>query len=259
MYETLLIEKKDKAFRITLNRPDKRNALTPTMLVELERALGEADSDPEVACVVLRGSGDKAFCAGADLGGMAGDVSSYGRFEAQGLFPKLFLRMEALRKPILAAVNGHAIAGGFGLVMASDLAIAKSGVQMGTPEIARGLFPYMISALILRSVPRRRALEIMLIGELFTSDEAASWSVVNRTVPAESFDETVETWVSKITRYSPAVLGLGRRALNTQDGMPLDGALAYLQGLLTVNSSMEDAMEGISAFFEKREPIWKGR
>ncbi|MBI4821976.1 MAG: enoyl-CoA hydratase/isomerase family protein [Deltaproteobacteria bacterium] len=259
MYETLLVEKKAHACRITLNRPDKRNSLTPVMLAELEAAMAAADSDGDVACVVLTGAGDKAFCAGADLGGMAGDGSLYSRFEAQSLFPRLFLRMESLQKPILAAVNGHAIAGGFGLMMACDLAVAKSGVQMGTPEIARGLFPYMISALILRSVPRRRAMEIMLIGELFSSEDAATWNVVNRTVPAAEFDAVVETWVTKITRHSPAVLGLGRRALNNQAGMPLGGAFAYLQGLLTVNSSMEDAVEGISAFFEKRDPVWKGK
>ena len=258
-YETLLYSSEDRVVRITLNRPEKRNALDNTMLTELVDAFETADADDDACVVVLRGAGDKAFCAGADLGGFSGGDSFYDNFEARGLFPKLFLTMEKLSKPTLAAVNGHCVAGGFGLMMACDLAIAKSGFKMGTPEIARGLFPYMISALINRSVPRRRVFEMMLIGELFTSDQAAEWDVVNKTVPAEEFDGAVEAWASKIGGYSPAVIRLGRRALVQKEGMPLEGALSYLQGLLSVNVMMEDAAEGISAFFEKRDPVWKGK
>ena len=258
-YETLLYSSEERVVRITLDRPEKRNALNNTMLTELVDAFETADADDDACVVVLRGAGDKAFCAGADLGAFSGGDSFYDNFESRGLFPKLFLTMEKLSKPTLAAVNGHCVAGGFGLMMACDLAIAKSGFKMGTPEIARGLFPYMISALINRSVPRRRVFEMMLIGELFTSDQAAEWDVVNKTVPAEEFDGAVEAWASKIGGYSPAVIRLGRRALVQKEGMPLEGALSYLQGLLSVNVMMEDAAEGISAFFEKRDPVWKGK
>ena len=258
-FETILYEQDDGVVRITLNRPDKRNALTNTMLDELVVALERADADKQACCVVIRGAGDRAFCAGADLGGFSGGDSFYDNFEARGKFPKLFMTMEKLSKPTLAAVNGHCVAGGFGLMMATDLAIAKSGCKMGTPEIARGLFPYMISALIGRSVPRRRVFEMMLIGELFSSDQAAEWNIVNKTVPAEEFDDAVEHWARKLAGYSPAILRLGRRSLVQQEGMPLEGALGYLQGLLSVNVMMEDAAEGITAFFEKRDPVWKGK
>lgn len=258
-FETILYEKTDNVIRITLNRPEKRNAMSSQMLEELTVAFETADKDHDAACVILRGAGDKAFCAGADLGGFAQSDSFYENYENRGLFPKLFMVMEKLSKPTLAAVNGHCVAGGMGLMMACDLAIAKAGCKMGTPEIARGLFPFMISTLIGRAVPRRRIFEMMLVGETFSSETAAEWNLVNKTVPAEEFDEAVEAWAKKISGYSPAVLRLGRRALIQQDGMSLEGALTYLQGLLSVNVMMEDAGEGIAAFFQKREPEWKGK
>jgi enoyl-CoA hydratase/carnithine racemase len=258
-YETILYESRDRIIRITLNRPDKSNALTTKMLEELNAAFSRADEETGACVVILRGAGDKAFCAGADLSGMAGGDGFLAVHESRGLFPALFLRILGLSKPTLAAVNGHCVAGGLGLMLACDLAIAKAGVKMGTPEIARGLFPFMISALIKRTVDRRKANEMMLLGETFTSEQGAAWGLVNKTVQPEEFEAAVEAWAKKLASYSPAVLRLGRRALVQQEGMPLEGALAHLTGLITINSMLDDAAEGVAAFFEKREPKFQGR
>lgn len=259
-YTTILYVKTGRVIRISLNRPDKRNALSDVMLSELIAAFERAHQDRDASCVVLTGAGEQAFCAGADLGGFGGGEDGIlGQYESRGLFPKLFLRMESLSKPIIAAVNGTCVAGGFGLMMACDLAVVKAGAKMGTPEIARGLFPFMISALITRAVPRRRAMELMFMGELFTAEDAERWNIVNRVVPAESFEAEVQRYADKVASYSPAVLRLGKHALAQKEGMTLEGQLAFLQGLLSMNVMMEDAAEGISAFFEKRDPVWKGR
>lgn len=259
-YSTLLYEKTGRVLWIRLNRPDKRNALSDVMLRELLSAFERADQDREAGCVVLTGAGEQAFCAGADLGGFGGGEDGIlVQYEARGLFPELFLTMERSSKPIIAAVNGTCVAGGFGLMMACDLAVAKAGVKMGTPEIARGLFPFMISALITRAVPRRRALELMFMGELFLAEDAERWNIVNRVVPAESFTAEVQRYAEKVASYSPAVLRLGKHALANKEGMSLEGQLVFLQGLLSMNVMMEDAAEGISAFFDKRDPVWKGR
>lgn len=250
----------DRIIRITLNRPEKANALNAGMLEELHHAYQVADDDTKATAIVLRGAGDKAFCAGADLGGMASASDGFLKVhDARGRFPKLFLRILRNSKPTIAAVNGHCVAGGLGLMLACDLAIVKRGAKLGTPEIKRGLFPFMISALLLRTVKRRIANEMMLLGKLYTAEEAAEMGLVNCVVNPEDFESEVNQWAKTLAGYSPAVLRLGRQSLLQQDAMPLEGAFAHLQGLISINAMLDDAKEGVDAFFEHRAPEFKGK
>ncbi len=257
-YQHILYERDGRCLRLTLNRPEKRNALSVLMLQELLDALERADREKKICCMVFRGAGDKAFCAGADLGDMGEQKSDFEDYERRGLFAQLFSRILAHSKVSIAAVNGHCLAGGLGLALACDLAIVKQGAKVGTPEIARGLFPFMISSLILRTVSRRVAHELMYLGRLLTAKEAVEVGLFNRFASSEAFDAEVEEWLERLCGFSPAVLELGKKGLTGQRGMTIQSALPFLQGLLCVNAKMSDAQEGIRAFFEKRTPVFKG-
>ena len=261
-YETILYAVADRVATITINRPDKRNALNPTVIRELTEALRAADADKAVGCVVLTGAGDKAFCAGADLGGggmIAGD-GVYGRHEAGRGFLDLFRQMRSGAKPIVCAANGHVLAGGLGVALACDLLIAVDDADFGTPEINVGLFPYVIMATIVRNTTnRKRMLELLLTGEKIRGAEVASLGWANRVVPRADFPAAVAKLAKELSSKSPAILNLGRRAYYAMGDMTFEQAIEYLQAMLTVNTLTEDAAEGIGSFLEKRAPNWKGR
>jgi len=206
----------------------------------------------------LTGSGDKAFSAGGDLGGMT-EAGAVAQHEERASLGDLFLQLRRSRLPIVARVNGHALAGGFGLMLACDHVIAVEGAGMGTPEINLGLWPFMITAVIQRDVPRKFALELMLTGKRISSDEALQHGMVNRVVPAEELDAAVDEFVGTIASKSPLITALGKRSFYEAEDMPMEHALGYLAGLLTVALQSEDTVEGVTAFLQKRDPRWKGR
>jgi enoyl-CoA hydratase/carnithine racemase len=261
-YETILYGVADRIATITLNRPDKRNALNPTVIKELGEALRAADADKAVGAIVLTGAGDKAFCAGADLGGggmIAGD-GVYGRHEAGRGFLDLFRVMRASAKPIVCAANGHVLAGGLGVALACDLLIAVDDADFGTPEINVGLFPYVIMATILRnSTNRKRVLELLLTGDKIRGKDVVELGWANRVVPRAELGAAVAETAKKLASKSPAILNLGRRAYYAMGDMTFEQALEYLHAMLTVNTLTEDAAEGIGAFIQKKNPEWKGR
>lgn len=243
---------------LTLNRPERRNALSPELVVALTNALQAADRDPSVRALVLTGAGE-AFCAGGDLGGGSQADGFLGLHEERGAFANLLRTFRGLGTPTVAAVNGMALGGGFGLVLACDLAIAAEDARLGTPEVRRGLFPMMIGRLVYEVLPRRLANELVLLGESLNGKRAAELGVVNRAVSSAEVRAEGLALAARLARLSPAVLALGRRALNRQLDMPHDAALSYLHDQLTLNLQAEDAAEGVAAFFEKREPVFKGR
>jgi enoyl-CoA hydratase len=244
---------------ITLNDPDTRNALSPEMLQGLTAAFQRARDDDDARCVVLASSHEKTFSSGASLGGFAGDTSLVEKHFGSERFVDLFKLIGALGKPTVCAADGHVLAGALGIALACDLIVASERASFGTPEINVGTFPFMIMALIYRNVPRKKANELLLLGERWSAQEALAAGIVNRVVPANELDAAVGEWARKLAGKSPVIMRLGKEAMRRQLDMPLDDALDYLRAQLSLAMSTQDIVEGVSAFFEKREPQWKGR
>lgn len=245
---------------LTINRPEARNALNPEVLEGLISGLGSVPELDDVRVVVLTGAGDRAFCAGADLGGgLTADASIVEQHEQRGMLRRLFEAVEALEVPLIGRINGHALAGGLGVALACDLLIAADDAAFGTPEVRVGLWPYVISALIVEHVGPKRALELMMTGERLTAAEAQRWGLVNRVVPRDGLDAAVDALVAQLLAGAPLALALGRRSFNEARSMSPRAAMAYLHGMLDLTVQTEDVAEGIGAFFAKREPQWKGR
>jgi enoyl-CoA hydratase len=259
MADELLYEVKDGVATVTLNRPDQRNALNGELLAALVDAMKRVRDDDDVRAVVLTGTGEKVFCAGADLGGFAADVPLVEKHFASDLFLEYFRLMPRLGKPSLCAANGHVLAGGMGLALSCDLLIAKEGARFGTPEINVGAFPYMIMSIIYRNVPRKKVNEMMLLGEQISAEQAVEYGIANKVVPPDQFQDAVQEWAQKLASKSPVLMRLGHDAMYRQQDMALDDALEFLRSQLSLTFTTEDIQEGVKAFFEKREPEWKGR
>ena len=244
---------------MTLNQPDTRNALSNELLGELIAAFEAARDDDGVRCVVLTSSHETVFSSGANLAGFAADVPLVHRHLGTERFPRLFRLIGTLGKPTICAANGHVLAGALGIALACDLIVASEQATFGTPEINVGAFPFMIMALIYRNVSRKKTNELLLLGDRIDAREAERIGIVNRVVPAEEFDAAVAEWASKLASKSPLIMRLGKDAMYRQLDMPFEDALDHLRAQLSLAMSTEDIVEGVQAFFEKREPKWKGR
>lgn len=256
-YVTIRVEGGEGRTTITLDRAERRNAIGPLMVNELLDAFGDAFEDDETRTIVLAGAG-KAFCAGGDFAQMkGGDGES--ALPSKGDYADLLSIMIRAPKPIVARVHGHAMGGGLGLVAASTFAIAAEDAKLGTPEIKVGLFPMMIMAVLARLVHRRKLLEMMLFGERLSAREACEAGIVNRVTEASSLDDAVDGLCSEIAKKSPITVKLGLEAYADQADLSLDQALPMLRERLGACLATQDAVEGLTAFMQKRTPQWKGR
>jgi enoyl-CoA hydratase/carnithine racemase len=260
MADPVLIERRGAVQWITFNRPDRRNAINEEVIKAIDGGIAQADADRECRAVVLTGAGDQAFCAGADLqknvqgGAFDVDFSRPRHYVAD-----LFKRMQECTVPIIARVNGHVMAGGFGILCACDMAVAADDIRIGTTESRIGVTPMMILPYMLRVLPPRRLQEMCITGEQFTAREALEWGVVNYVVPRGELDAKTEWLLSRITDKSPTAVRLGKQAFNAMRDMSLRESLEYAQVMVPVMSSTDDAREGKASFQEKRKPQWTGR
>jgi enoyl-CoA hydratase/carnithine racemase len=252
----LLTSVESPSARITLNRPEKRNALSLALMEELIEALQEVSADPDVRAIVIEGNGP-VFSAGHDLGEMVGrDAAFYER-----LFDVCTVMMEAIHEvpqPVIAKVHGIATAAGCQLVAACDLAVAAEGTRFATPGVKIGLFCSTPMVPLSRAVGRKRALELLLTGEPIDAETARDWGLVNEVVPAEKLEEAVSTLIAKVARSSPLTVRIGKQAFYEQIDLDERGAYALTRGVMTSNAQTGDAQEGMGAFLEKRTPTWSG-
>lgn len=249
----------DSTARLVIDRPAKRNALTWELVRELRSAVARAGADAEVRVVVLTGAGDRAFCSGVDLGGMAAGAGPLELHEARGELARLFEDLWTLGKPTIARVRGFALAGGFGLALACDLVIAADDATFGAPEVDVGLWPHMITVPLTRSMPPKVALELMLTGRRVAAAESRELGFVTRVVPTADLDAAVDELAATLAAKSPAVLALGLASFHATWDMGAADALRLLHPMLAVSAATEDAAEGLAAFAEQRPPVWRGR
>ena len=254
--ELVRFEVADGVGEVMIDRPQRRNALSPATIAELRSAVGAATERDDVRVVLLRGAGDRAFCAGADLVAIDGGDDAVGRHDARGELGRLFRDMWAMGKPTIARVAGYALAGGFGLALACDFVVASDDAVFGTPEIDVGLWPYMVTVPMLRSMPPRVALDLMLTGRRIDAEEADRIGFLTACVPLERLDERVADLARLLASKPPEAVRLGRNAFYAVQDAGTEAALRYLNGQLTLALATADAREGRAAFTDKRIPRW---
>jgi enoyl-CoA hydratase/carnithine racemase len=244
---------------VTLNDPATRNSLSPQMLEGLTRAFERARDEDGVRCVVLDSSHESVFSAGASLQDFAADTPLVHKHFGTERFRSLFSLIASLGKPTICAARGHVLGGALGIALACDLVVAGEQATFGTPEIRVGAFPFMVMALLYRNVARKKATEMLLLGERMSAHEALAAGIVNKVVPGAELDLAAREWAEKLAAKSAVIMRLGKDAIRRQMDMGFDDALDYLRSQLTIALATEDVVEGVSAFFEKREPAWKNR
>lgn len=256
-YEHVLIEEDGPVAYVTMNRPERRNALSLAHMQELIGVLKSIGAGGSASVVVLRGAG-KAFCSGHDLSEMVDRDPAFYR-DLFDVCTELMETIEAIPQPIIAQVHGIATAAGCQLAATCDLVVASEEARFATPGVKIGLFCSTPMVALSRAVGQKKAMEMLLTGDFISAEEAREEGLVNRVVPPESLEEETRGLAGKISSSSPLVVGVGKGAFYKQREMPTDQAYAYTKEVMSANASYADAQEGICAFLEKREPHWQNR
>lgn len=253
----ILIEYAGPIARVTLNRPANRNALDAETIAELHTALDSLSREEHLRVLVLTGAGDRAFCSGADLAALAAHPDA--RRAAARQFARLAVRIAGFARPVIARVNGPCVAGGMALFLAADLAVCHDGCHFALPEGNVGMWPMVVGPLLRRVVGHRVALDLALTGRRVEAAEAFALGLVNRVVPADLLDATVDALAERVARMSPSAVRMGRTAWLRAEALPLEAAVDQLADRLGDLMETEDAAEGFLAFLQKRDPVWKDR
>ena len=256
--DAVLLEKRDRAFWITINRPDKRNALNADVIAGITQGYRQAHDDADVRVIVLTGAGNKAFCAGADLQN-SGAAFAMDFAKPNVDYADLLRLSQTATKPSIARVGGVCMAGGMGLVCMTDMAVAADHVVFGLPEVKVGVFPMQVMALLQDIAPRRLIAEWSLTGEPFDAQAAKDAGLLNYVVPAAELDAKVDWLIGRLVDKSPTAIRRGKYAMHAIGAMSFDQSIAYTESQIALLAQTEDAKEGLKAFVEKRKPVWPGR
>jgi len=255
---TVLHDKRGAALWMTINRPDRRNAIDAGVIAGLIDGFRMAEADPDIRAIVVTGAGERAFCAGGD---MADELKAGPAAQAQPNQPyaDLLRTAWACDLPVVARVNGACMAGGMGLLAMADMAVADETARFGLPEVKVGLFPMQVLSLLQTLVPPRTLREWCLTGEPFDAAEARAAGLVNHVVPSSELDEKTEWLLARVAGKSPTAIRRGKYALRALSSMSFEQAIAFTEGQLALLLATEDAREGLAAFNDKRDPVWTGR
>jgi methylglutaconyl-CoA hydratase len=252
------LEKRGQAFWITINRPEKRNAINGDVVAGIAKGYREAHDDRDVRVIVLTGAGDKAFCAGADLRATGAAFSA--DFAKPNVDYADLLRLsQNATKPAIARVGGVCMAGGMGLLCMTDMAVAADHAIFGLPEVKIGLFPMQVLSLLQQVAPRRLVNEWTLTGEPFDARAALDAGLLNYVVPSAELDAKLEWLIGRIADKSPTAIRRGKYAMRAIAAMSFDQSIAYTESQIALSAMTEDAKEGLKAFAEKRKPVWPGK
>jgi methylglutaconyl-CoA hydratase len=257
MNHEVVHERRGQALWITINRPDKRNAINAAVIAGIRAGLRAAHADAAVRAIVLTAAGEKAFCAGGDLQPGAGFAFDLSRPNID--YADLLREAHAATLPIVARINGTCMAGGMGLLCMADMAVAADHALFGLPEVKVGLFPMQVMSLLQRIAPARKVREWALSGEPFGAADALEAGLLNHVVPAAELDAKVAWLLSRLVDKSPTAIRRGKYAMRAIETMGFEQAIAYTESQIAMMAMTEDAKEGMAAFNDKRKPVWPGR